>query len=152
MRDSSASSSGDFSFARKLQLNFNSSITSRGGRRDHEGATCRPRFIRNRSSRLKTISISAGPAPRKKRVLPVSGPAIAASRGVEVAAANIPGGVEWPWQVETVSSSSGRSEYALSGAEWRPPVKEAHRSVGNGFRKGCRGQRCQQRAHPGCSN
>jgi hypothetical protein len=86
---------------------------------------------------------------RKERVLPVSDPAIAASREAQAVAANSNGGVEWLWQVETRFSRLGRRRYKPAGLEWRPPVKEAHRSVRNGFRKGCQEQQCQQRAHPG---
>jgi hypothetical protein len=95
------------------------------------------------------IRLLSVPAPRKERVLPVSDPAIAASREAQAVAANSNGGVEWLWQVETRFSRLGRRRYKPAGLEWRPPVKEAHRSVRNGFRKGCQEQQCQQRAHPG---
>ena len=39
-------------------------------------------------------------------------PVIAADRLVQVAAANSNGGVEWPWQAETLSRSVGRRMYS----------------------------------------
>jgi hypothetical protein len=85
--------------------------------------------------------ISSVPAPRKERVLPVSDPASATDRFEQVVAKRFTGNQKElrddgrPAYARLCLRVGPLEVHAFGRLEWRPPVKEAHRSLRNRFQK-----------------